>query len=243
MDKVLIKYSGRSPQSALLEAVFCQRGWLSEAEPALRDNILGLSHIVCFARGARLFAQGDRAGGLFGVISGGIGLESSSKSHPMRLGHIVRAGYWFGEGPAVGLDQRTLGAIAVEDSKVAHVPLGALQAAAQTDGPVLKLLAALTVRNTLTAIWTVNDLLIPEAPRRIAAVLLRVTAVRDGVKPSHPDGFLLNQSVLAELSSASRAHVNRVLGLFEASGWILKRYNHLQILNQEALAEFAYSED
>ena len=62
--------------------------------------------------------------------------------------------------------------------------------------------------------WVALDLLIPQALRRIVAVLLRITGALDGVEPDHTRGFLLNQ----------------VLGQLGQSGFISKRYNHLKVI-------------
>jgi CRP/FNR family transcriptional regulator, cyclic AMP receptor protein len=76
-----------SPQS--LEALFSQHGWLSEASGNLRARLLADGNQLYFARGERVFAGGDSAGGIYGVVSGGIGLEASARGHPMRMGHVV----------------------------------------------------------------------------------------------------------------------------------------------------------
>ena len=57
---------------------------------------------------------------------------------------------------------------------------------------------------SILATRVISDLLIPEAPQRIAAVLLRVTGAEDGVEPTHPDGFLITQANLGEMSNVSR---------------------------------------
>jgi CRP/FNR family transcriptional regulator, cyclic AMP receptor protein len=79
------------------------------------------------ARGTRVYAIGSPPGGIYGVMAGGIGAEAGSQWHAPRLGHIYRAGHWFGHGPALVGGQRTVGAIAMEDSLLLNVPLPALR--------------------------------------------------------------------------------------------------------------------
>jgi CRP/FNR family transcriptional regulator, cyclic AMP receptor protein len=226
-----------------LEAVFSHRGWLSDAPPELRTWLLSQAHAVELAKGERLFARGDSPGGIYGVISGGIGLEASARGHPLRIGHIVRRGAWFGEGPVLLGAERYLGALAVEDSVVLHLPLVVLQTAMQHEPEMQGLLGKLSQSNTIVTAWVACDLLIPEAPRRIAAVLLRVTGVLDGVTPQNNHGFPLNQALIGELANASRVHVNRVLRQLTEMGFITKHYNHLNVIDPEGLSRFAYSED
>jgi CRP-like cAMP-binding protein len=77
----------------------------------------------------------------------------------------------------------------------------------------------------------------------MAAVLPRVTAAHDGVKPSDARGFPLTQAMLAEMSNMSPRTVNRNLGLLARRGWITKNYNHVQVLDVAGLSAFAYGED
>lgn len=226
-----------------LENLFAGRGWLAEASLDLRTRLLAEARAIEYARGARVYALGDKAGGIYGVVSGGIGIEASARGHPVRMGHVLRPGFWFGEGPVIGGGERFLGAIAVEDSLVIHLPLPTLQQLMQRDAELQVMLARLSQISVQFAIWVACDLLIPEAPRRIAAVLLRVSGVLDGDKSSPPVSFPLNQMLLGELANASRVHVSRVLGKLAQMGLIAKRYNHLEILDAKGLARFAYDED
>lgn len=226
-----------------LESLFGGHGWLSDASTDLRTRLLAEARPLEYARGERVYALGDKAGGMYGVVSGGIGLEVSVRGHPVRMGHIIRSGFWFGEGPVMGGTERVMGTVAVQDSLLIHLPQPFLQRVMQQDGELRVQLGKLSLLSTRIAIWVTCDLLIPDAPRRIAAVLLRVTGVMDGVTPSHPDGFPLNQVLIGELANASRAHVNRVLSQLSKMGFITKRYNHLRIIDPQGLARFAYRED
>jgi len=159
------------------------------------------------------------------------------------VGHVYREGHWFGHGPALNGGNRTMGYRALEDSSLLHVPLTALRREMRADSEMTRLVGQMANLGTTLASWIACDLLISSAPRRIAAVLLRVTGAHEGVTPSDPDGFLLTQSEIGEMANASRLHVNRVLGHFAEKGWIAKSYKHLLLLNAPALMRFAYRED
>jgi CRP-like cAMP-binding protein len=89
----------------------------------------------------------------------------------------------------------------------------------------------------------VAGLLIGDSARRVAATLLRVTAAGDGVMPVNPGGFLLSQSLIAEMTNISRNRVNTVLRQLRQAGWIHGRYNRVRILDADGLAAFAYGDD
>ena len=92
----------------------------------------------------------------------------------------------------------------------------------------------------MQAIRVISDLLIPKAPRRVAAVLLRATGYGE-VEAGHADGFVLTQAQLAQMANCSRHVVNRTFVQFEHEGWIAARYNRVRIVDEKALTDFAYA--
>jgi CRP-like cAMP-binding protein len=225
------------------EALFARHGWLAGQSAEFRQQILGMARSVQVARGEWVFAIDDPPGGIYGVISGGIGIEGGGAFHMLRLGHVLRAGSWFGHHPALSAGgRRTQGMRATEASELLHVPLAPLQALMKSDPQAARSVGAMADGGSILATRVISDLLIPEAPQRIAAVLLRVTGAEDGVEPEHPDGFVMTQSELGEMSNVSRPHVNRVLGEFVERGWISKHYQRLRVLDVGALRDFAASE-
>lgn len=225
------------------DKVFQRRGWMAQMPLETRLRILRIGRTVAVNRGQRIFAFGDPPGGIYGILSGGIGMEACSDRHSVRLGHIMREGAWLGHGPVLGGGARSLGCWAVENSLVCAVPLSALTALMESDFEVARFVGEMASTNARVLTHIACDLLISSAPQRVAAVLLRVTGALEGVAPTTPEGYLLTQSELGEMSNVSRHHINRVLGLFMERGWIAKSYNHLHLLDIEALADFAFSED
>jgi CRP/FNR family cyclic AMP-dependent transcriptional regulator len=223
-------------------ALFARRGWLAEQPAGFRHRLLGMAREVRFARGQWVFAIDDGPGGIYGVISGGIGIEGGGPFHMLRLGHILRAGSWFGHHPLLSANgRRTQGMRAMEDSALLEVPLAPLDALVRSDPVAARCIGAMADGGSILATRVISDLLIPDAPRRIAAVLLRVTAAEEGVAPTHPDGFAITQAELGEMANVSRPNVNRVLGRFLDQGWISKKYQRLQVLDAPALKRFAGS--
>jgi CRP-like cAMP-binding protein len=227
---------------ARFEALFARHGWLAEQPATFRQQILRMARPLQVARGDWVFAIDDPPGGIYGVISGGIGIEGGGPFHTLRLGHVLRTGSWFGHRPILsGGGRRVQGMRAMEDSALLHVPLAPLRALVNSDPVAARCVGGMADGGSILATRVISDLLIPEAPQRIAAVLLRVTAAEDGVEPLHPDGFLMTQAELGEMANVSRPHVNRVLGQFLKRGWISKRYQRLRVLDVEALRTFAAS--
>lgn len=225
-----------------MDELFARRGWLSRVPADFRQLILGLGRPLVVRRGDNVFSVGDPPGGIFGVVSGGIGVEGSTLWHSPRLGHVMRPGYWFGWGPVLGGKARSMGMRALEDSELLSVSLPALRQLMDRDSRAGQLLGDGANFGADIASWTACDLLISDGARRITAVLLRVTGVLDGIPADQPGGFLLTQHDLGEMANASRHHVNRVLGMLSREGWIATSYNHIHLLNVPALKRFAFED-
>lgn len=222
------------------ESLFAAHGWLSEQPAGFRRQLLAMARPLSVARGDWVFAINDPPGGIYGLISGGVGIEGGGPFHLLRLGHVLRAGSWFGHHPIlVPGARRTQGMRAMEDSDLLYVPLAPLEALVRTDPVAARSIGSMADGGSLLATRIISDLLIPDAGQRIAAVLLRVTAAEEGVEPHHPDGFLMTQAELGEMANLSRPHVNQVLGELERRGWIRKHYQRLRIVDVAALRGFA----
>lgn len=227
---------------AALDGLFARRGWLYRVPADFRRTILGLGRPLMVSRGDHVYSVGDQPGGIFGVVSGGIGVEGCTPWHGPRLGHVMRAGFWFGWGPVLGGQTRSMGMRALEDSELLTISLSQLRQLMDRDSRAGQLMGDAANYGAEIASWTACDLLMSDGARRITAVLLRVTGVLDGLSPDQPNGFLLTQSDLGEMANASRHHVNRVLGMLAREGWIATRYNHIHLLDVPALKRFAYTD-
>lgn len=104
-------------------------------------------------------------------------------------------------------------------------------------------LGALANEGMNLACRSARELLVGDTTRRIAAVLVRVTAADEDLAPTSAHGFLLSQSVLADMSNASRHSTMRALNDFAEMGWIRKRYNHVLVTDADALLAFAGAEE
>ncbi|MDO8975354.1 Crp/Fnr family transcriptional regulator [Reyranella sp.] len=232
--------SYRQEDGSRFDGLFERHGWLAEQPAAFRREILRLSRPLKVVRYQWVFAIDDPPGGIYGVISGGIGIEGAGPFHTLRLGHVLRTGSWFGYHPILtGGRRRVQGMRAMEDSVLLYVPLPQLRVLVESNPTAARCIGTLANGFSILGTRVISDLLIPKAPQRIAAVLLRVTAAEHGVEPLHPDGFQMTQAELGEMSNVSRANVNRVLADFLKKGWISKRYQRLRVLDAPALRAFA----
>ena len=79
-----------------LEAVFAARGWLTEHPAEFRSLLIGEAVPVEARQGTCVFRRDDESNGLYGIVSGAIGVEGGHRRQTPLLGHIMRTGEWFG---------------------------------------------------------------------------------------------------------------------------------------------------
>jgi CRP/FNR family transcriptional regulator, cyclic AMP receptor protein len=212
--------------------------WLAAQPESFRDNLLAAAVIQKLSTGATLYNADDAPGGVYGMVSGGILMSIEGPDRSMHPAHIVRRGTWFGFGPLMTQRNRLFLAQALEPSTVAHVTLSSIDRMLANDPACAKSLGSMTTYGQDVIISCVADLLIRDATARIAAVLLRVTGVLDGILPDDPRGFGLTQTLIGDLANASRPTVVRALLRFRERGWIAVSYGRTRVVEPQAMEAF-----
>ena len=223
-------------------AVFAARGWLSHHPPAVRALLLRESVAVDVPPGTVVFRIEDEATGLYGIVSGAIGVEGGHARQTPLLGHVMRPGDWFGIKAMFSGGPRDLTYRAIEPSRLLFLSRARLVPLMQGDSDLAMRVGQLGEVGSRLGTWALRDLLTPNAGRRLASVLLRVLGMGE-VAPQDPQGFWLTHQQLAEMANLSRHHVGGKLAEFEAKGWIRCGYNRIRLFDVEGLAAFAYGDD
>ncbi len=228
--------------SADLDAVFAARGWLTEHPAEFRSLLIGEAVPLAVRRGTCVFRRDDASNGLYGLVSGAIGVEGGHRHQTPLLGHVLRSGEWFGIKALLHGGPRELTYRAIEPSKLIFVPRAQLVPLMQKDPAIAVRVGQLAEIGNRLGSWIARDLLTPDAGRRLASVLFRVLGSGE-VAPDDSQGFWLTHQQLGEMANLSRHHVGRKLASFEAAGWIACGYNRVRLLDPEGLAEFAYGDE
>lgn len=231
----------RDPSSGL-DAVFAARGWLTEHPAAFRSLLIGEGVLVEARPGTFVFRRDDESNGLYGIVSGAIGVEGGHRRQTPLLGHIMRPGEWFGIKALLHGGPRELTYRTIEPSRLLFIPRARLVPLMQKDATIAVRVGQLAEIGNRLGSWIARDLLTPDAGRRLASVLFRVLGEGE-VEPDDPQGFWLTHQQLGEMANLSRHHVGRKLSSFEAAGWITCGYNRVRLLDAEGLAAFAYGDD
>ncbi|MEJ1161333.1 Crp/Fnr family transcriptional regulator [Prosthecomicrobium sp. N25] len=230
-------------EDASLLAAMTGRGWLSAQAPAFQRDVLKVGRLRQFDAKESVFEVADEPGGIYGIATGSFFVSVPTQAGSVLLAHIIRPGTWFGHGPALTSDTRKLAFKAAEPSRVVYLPLAAIRKLQADDPDYTRAFASLPEHNIRQPIQALADLLIPHSNRRIAAVLLRVTAALDPDIAQPPEGYMLTQSDLAQMANVSRQVTNATLRRFGAKGWLSTTYNRIHVHDARALERFVATGD
>lgn len=222
------------------KALIRKHGWLVQEADWLREAVLSRAILRRFAPNEFTFHAGDESGGIFGVVAGGFGILLPSGSREMVVVHIVRLGVWFGHGPALTRQPRSMSFRAVEPSLALHLPMSSLAEIKAQHPEFGQRLAALSERNySVVATRVIGDLLLPSSERRIAACLARMSRPEVSAERLPPWPIHLTQSELGRVANTSRDRTSLALQKFAANGWIDIKYRVIFVRDIEALEQFA----
>jgi CRP/FNR family transcriptional regulator, cyclic AMP receptor protein len=216
-----------------------RRGWLAAQPDPIRSAVLERCRLLHVDDREFLFHAGDGPGGIYGVVSGGIGIHVPAANDETTLVHIGRAGLWFGYGPLLRGGERSLTFSVMEPSCLFHVTLPALQEISSLSPSHQRAILSVTEYGMDVAISIVGSLTIRNPACRVAATLLRIMPADD--EGGAPGELVLRQAELGEMTSLDRRVVNRILRRMEMRGWIALSYGRIAVVDPPALAEFARS--
>jgi CRP/FNR family transcriptional regulator len=207
-----------------------------DSAQALRAGVVE----VQFARGDRLFDEGDAGDRLYVILDGKIKLTRAAADGRENLLSVLGPGEMFGELSLFDPRPRTASAVAVTDTRLAALAHDSLRTWLTGRPDVgMHLLRALAQR-LRRANDVMADLVFTDVPGRVAKALLDLA---DRFGEQEPEGLQvhhdLTQEELAQLVGASRETVNKALADFAARGWLQLSAKSVLILDAERLAKRA----
>jgi CRP/FNR family cyclic AMP-dependent transcriptional regulator len=213
-----------------------REGWLSRTPRSFCQAVLDRSVLQRFEAGATIYESGDPPGGMYGLVSGAVGVSVTQGRRGPYLAHFFRPGEWFGEGPAISGRPRVVGLAAGRDSELLHLPLHAVDAIVADQPGSWRFFAWLTMEKLQDAMWAIDDLMIREGSERIVAVLLRLSGSRfPAPRGSGPNVVHVSQEDLAAMANVSRSTANAVLRRLESAGHVKQSYRQIRIVSPDIM--------
>ena len=207
-------------------------GWLAQQPEAFRNEVLARGHVQVFEPGDVVYRIGDPPGGIYGLLRGTLAISLAPPCSTPRFFQFGIIGAWAGEGPFLTGQPRRAEMRAISRCNLFHVPLDAMERIAAQDPRAARYFARITVGHFDVLARVIDDLLIPRADRRIAAVLHRAGWLQSRSIP-------ISQEDLGAMANASRKQVNAALARFERRGWVVHAYRSIEISDAKALLHFA----
>lgn len=219
------------------EARIVRRGWLAAQGPSTRADILRHARLIYVHGGDHLFHAGDDPGGMYGIVSGGVGISIADRREEMRLVHVARCGVWFGYGPIVrGGPRSAMFSFSIwEPSWLFGISLTRLQEIARISPEHHRALLSVSDYGIDLAVRTIETLMLRSSEHRIAATLLRIAPHEEDVPPGAPDEICVTQAQLGEMANVQRKVVNRALSRMEREGWLEVSYGRIRLFDREKI--------
>ncbi len=218
------------------ERIICSDGWLAHMSEAFRQELLPHTLLLKFEAGATIFRPGDPMGGIYGLVSGTVQVNTSPLDSTPRLIHIGLPGAWTGEDSFMTGDPRRIELVAVSETWVMHVPLEVMERLTARDPNIIRAFGVISILSSDVLLRVVHDLQKKDAGERIASVLHRMAWSADVAIP-------LSQESLGAMANASRKQVNLTIQRLAAAGWVERGYRSIIVRDLVALRDYAERDD
>lgn len=217
---------GKSPAVALdpLDRV----GWLATQSGDFRRWVAENARWRRFTAGEAIYLAGDEPDGMYGLGSGAFEINFPlSGDEPVTI-HRAEPGFWIGEAAMMAGATRLVGLSAALDSRVLHIPTGALRELLQADPGYWRVLYEQSFRNLTVAVTLIAEGLALSPRARLARLLLRL-ADREGRVHA-------NQEEFGRLIGMTRSSVSRALSSLVEGGMVRTGYRDLEIIDEGRLS-------
>jgi CRP-like cAMP-binding protein len=216
--------------------IVIDNGWLSLTPPSFQRVVLDRCRLEEFKAGQRIFMAGDPPGGMYGLVSGGLGISIAPGERGPYFAHLAKPGTWFGESAAITKQPRRIGLTTTRDAQLLHLPLAKINEIVAKDPAAWRLIALVTSGHIDMAIGACDDLMLRDHVKRCIAVLLRLGGCRY-VSPTDAQQAEIDfsQDEIATLANVARTTVGRVLRNLETAGHIQQQYRRIRILAPDSL--------
>ncbi len=216
--------------------IVSDNGWLSQTPHSFRSAVLDLCRLQSFKNGQSIYMAGDPPGGMYGLVSGGVGVSIAPGERGPYFAHLGRPGTWFGEASAVLRQPRRVGLSATRNAELLYLPIEKIDDLVARDANAWRFFALVTVGHLEMAIGACDDLMLRDHVRRCVATVLRLGGCRNS-SPANATPVEIDacQDEIATLANVARATAGAVLRKLEAKGLIEKSYRQIRILAPDAL--------
>lgn len=206
-------------------------GWLAGEPPGFQARLAAAGRWSNYPRGARIYAENEEAGAMFGPGEGLLDVEVPIGPNRHVVIHRAAPGFWIGESAVLAGASRTLAIRATTDCEVFEVPAAAVHRMLKERPEDWTSFCRLSHQNATLAARSLAELIALPTRARFARLLLRLAAEDGSVRAT--------QEELGALAGMSRASFRRTLGGLVAAGVVVTSYRGVRIADVAALRAVA----
>ena len=222
-------------------ALIASSEWFRELPPEVVSQLGRLARLRQLDDGTRLFAQGDEADGLYGVLRGQVRISSQGADGRELLVNVFEPGGWFGEISMFDDLPRTHDAAAQGATDLLLIPKREFRALLEADPGLYPHFMRMLCRKLRRSFGYIESAAFLPLRGRLAYRLAELVELhgRQGEDGRIVIGLHLPQDELARMVSATRPSVSRELKALEADGYIALAYGQITVLDLDGLSELA----
>jgi CRP/FNR family transcriptional regulator, cyclic AMP receptor protein len=217
--------------------VACSKGWLRQTPAAFQRAVLDRCILEKFRPGVPIYAVGDEPGGMYGIVTGALGVSVATAKQGVYTAHLALPGSWFGQAAAFTRQPRKVGLTATRNSQLLHLPLRSIDEIVKRDPAAWRFFGLLTINHLDLAMGGADDLMIRDHAERFVAILLRAGNCRHHTnsRDNQPVEIDLNHEDLANMANVARTTAGAVLRKLEADGHLALSYRRISIFAPDTL--------
>ena len=201
-----------------------------QLEPEKLDELLALSRLERFAPKDVVFLKGDPGDCLYAIMSGRVGITTTSETGKEIFLNILDPGEVFGEIALLDGKERTAGAMALDPAELLRIERDDFLPFLERNPKLsIRLMRVLCERIR----WTsdiIEDTIFLDVPHRLAKRLLALVSqygkpTREGITID----IKLSQENLGQMLGVSRESVNKGIRALESQGVIVHEHGFISI--------------
>jgi CRP/FNR family transcriptional regulator, cyclic AMP receptor protein len=237
MDSPVRRLKSTKPMAAWLE----ETPWMRSLPQALRERVLADAYEELHAEKAFVARRGELANSWIGVVEGLLKASSGFRTGKSLIYSGIPAGSWIGEGSVLKREPRHYDIVAVQPSRTVHIP-------------------SATFRWLLDTSLDFNHYILDHLNERLGQFMGKVETDRIDdplvklarsilslfnpvLYPGMGSELSVSQEEIGELAGLSRQRTNAAIKALERAGLVRANYGSLQIVDLQALANFARSQE
>ncbi|MBU1374471.1 MAG: Crp/Fnr family transcriptional regulator [Alphaproteobacteria bacterium] len=203
--------------------------WFSGLDPTRRAALLARARASRAPVGSRVYGIGDPPDGLWSVDEGEVRLMSYPALGMESVSLILGPGAWFGELSVIDGGPRPHDAVVAKPARLLHVPLAAIEQAAQQYPLLYRDLGTLICVRQRSALSFMGHSIAQPISVRLARTLAGAARASGGPE------LQVRQEDLAAMIGVSRQTVNRELKVLARAGAVALAYGRITILDVQRL--------